>query len=152
MEAEADLFEAVAGFFVAEHWPVQLMAQEGTIKTGFRGHNGQWNCLGTVFAHLEQFVFYSMAPIKVPDERRLAVAEFITRANHGLHVGNFELDFASGDVAYKTSIDVEGDRLSEALVRQLVMANVSTMDRYLPGLKEVVAEVDPAVAIADIEG
>ena len=146
------MFETIAGFFVTEHWPVQLQAQEGLVKTGFRGSSGQWNCVGQVFDHIDQFVFYSVAPVTVATERRSAVAEFLTRANHGLHVGNFELDYGSGEVRYKTSIDVEGDRISEALVRQLVMANVSTMDRYLPGLKEVASEVDPAVAIADIEG
>ncbi len=146
------MFETVAGFFVAEHWPVQLQAQEALVKTGFRGTNGQWNCTGYVHEQLDQFVFFSVAPVTAPTERRSAVAEFITRANHGLHIGNFELDYDSGEIRYKTSIDVEGDQLSEALVRQLVMTNVSTMDRYLPGLKEVAAEVDPAVAIADIEG
>jgi len=52
-------------------------------------------------------------------------------------IGNFELDFAEGEVAYKTSIDVEGDRLSFALIQQLVYANVTMMDKYLPGMKLV---------------
>ncbi len=146
------MFETVAEYFVAQNWPVQLMAREGTLKTGFRGHNGQWNCTAYAFPEFEQFVFYSVAPVLVPAERRAAACEFIARVNHGLHIGNFEIDLETGEIRYKTSIDVEGSQLTVPLVRQLVTANVSTMDRYLPGLKQVAASVDPAVAIADIEG
>jgi hypothetical protein len=48
------------------------------------------------------------------------VAEFLTRANSGMVIGNFELDFADGEIRYKTSIDVEGDKLSYAIIKRLV--------------------------------
>lgn len=38
-----------------------------------------------------------------------------------------------------TSIDVSGDRLTYALVKQLVQANLRAMARYLPGLAAIVA-------------
>ncbi len=50
----------------------------------------------------------------------MAVAEFITRANFGIVIGNFEIDFSDGEIRYKTSIDVEGDRPSFALIKRLV--------------------------------
>jgi hypothetical protein len=65
------------------------------------------------------------------------VADFLTRANYGLIVGNFEMDLNDGEVRYKTSIDVEGDELTPALLRNLAYTNVKTMDRYLPGLMSV---------------
>ena len=81
------------------------------------------------------------------------MAEFITRANYGMIVGSFEMDYGDGEVRYKTSIDVEGDRLSLGLVRQLVYINVLMMDRYLPGIMKVAyGDVDPAAAIDSIEG
>lgn len=55
--------------------------------------------------------------MNVPEDRRLALAEFLTRANYGLFIGNFEMDWQDGEVRYKTSIDVAGDRLSTALVQ-----------------------------------
>lgn len=67
-------------------------------------------------------------------------------------IGNFELDFADGEIRYKISIDVEGDRLSAALIQRLVYANVSMMDEYLPGILSVIyANISPAEAIAQIE-
>jgi hypothetical protein len=63
------------------------------------------------------------------------------------------LDFEDGEIRYKTSIDVEGDRLSPAMVQQLVYANVLTMHRYLPGIMRVIyGNVSPAEATAEIEG
>ena len=80
------------------------------------------------------------------------MAEFITRANYGMIIGNFELDFSDGEVRYKTSIDVEGAELVPAVIRQLVYANVLTMDRYLKGIMAVAfGGVDPEMAVKSVE-
>ena len=45
-----------------------------------------------------------------------AIAEFLTRTNYSMIIGNFELDFADGEIRYKTSIDVQGDFLRFELI------------------------------------
>ena len=65
------------------------------------------------------------------------MAEFIARANYGIVLGNFEIDFSDGEVRFKTSIDVEGSELTPALIEPVMYANVLTMDEYLPGLLAV---------------
>ena len=126
---------------------------EPALQVGFQGESGQWLCYARIREEQEQFVFYSVCQVNAPEDKRMAVAEFLTRANYGLLIGNFELDFSDGETRYKTSIDVEGDHLSPALVQQLVYANVLTMDRYLPGIMSVLyGDVSPAEAIAQIEG
>ncbi len=52
-----------------------------------------------------------MYPVKAPEEKRLAIAEFVARANDGLRIGNFELDFGDGEVRYKRSAWI-GENLS----------------------------------------
>ena len=80
------------------------------------------------------------------------MAEFLTRANYGLIVGNFELDFDDGEVRYKTSLDVEDAELLPALLAHIVYANVTNMDRYLPGIVAVLASSQtPAEAVAQID-
>lgn len=67
-------------------------------------------------------------------------------------LGNFELDFSDGEIRYKTSIDVEGDRLTPALVQNLVYTNVMMMDQYLPGITAVLEQgLSPAEAIHWVE-
>ena len=97
-------------------------------------------------------LFYSYCPVKVPENKRPLVGDFLTRANYGLLVGNFEMDYNDGEVRYKTSIDVEGNKLSVALVKRLVYDNLAVMDRYLPGVLSVIyGGASPTEAIAQVE-
>ena len=141
--------EAVVGFLESDGWPVAVRGD--VVATKFEGRAGIWICEGRIDAH-ERFAFYSVAPEPVPEERRLAVAEYLTRVNAGLVVGNFELDLGRGIVRMKTSLDFEGEPLSTTLVRNLVYANVRAMDHYAPGLVAVAAgEAQPDEAIARVE-
>lgn len=152
MTEKPSLFETVVKFFNDDDWPIQLIDGETALRTAFRGESGQWNCYARVREQHEQYVFYSISPMAVPENARGRVAEFLHRANYGMIIGNFEIDFSDGEVRYKTSIDVEGDTLSNALCRQVVLANIMMMDRYLPGLMSVVyGGVTPEQAINEIE-
>jgi hypothetical protein len=146
------LLNTVANFFDQENWPYVQVAQESALKFAFSGEQGRWNCYAKTDESQRQVIFYSFCPLQAPAEQRLAVAEFLTRANYGLIIGNFELDFGDGEIRYKTSLDVEGDRLTLALVKHLVYTNVLTLDTYLPGILAVIEGVrSPEEAIASIE-
>jgi hypothetical protein len=139
--------------FNVDDWPFTQVEDDTALSLAFKGENGQWMCYARAKEAKEQFVFYSISPVNAPDEKRLAIAEFLTRANYGLSIGNFELDFTDGEIRYKTSIDVEGAELTPALVRSLVYTNVMTMDTYLSGIMAVIyGNYSPADAIAHIEG
>lgn len=97
-------------------------------------------------------IFYSVLPQFVPEERRREVAEFLMRANHGLVVGNFEMSFDSGEVRYKTNIISAPEGLDDALMEALLHTNISTHDRYVPGMMQVIyGGVDPVEACKRIE-
>lgn len=147
------VFTAMVDFFEDDKWPFTVVASEPVLSLHFAGEHGHWICYAQARDEQEQFVFYSVCPMAMPDFKRRAVAEFVTRANYGMIIGNFELDYADGEVRYKTSLDVEGTYLSQPLIRQAVYANVLMMDRYLPGLLSLVyTEITPEEAIAEIEG
>jgi hypothetical protein len=147
------LLEAVTEFFETNAWPFNRPEGEDVLLTGYQGENGKWPCFAWVHEAQSQFVFYSTCPVTAPENKRASVAEFITRANYELILGNFELDYEDGEVRFKTSIDVQEDRLTPALVQQLVVANVVMMDRYLPGLMLVISsDITPKEAVAKVEG
>lgn len=147
------IYDVIKAFFTEDEWPMRELDDQTALNTGFSGDNGQWNCRARADETREQFLFYSYAPKHAPYEVRQLMAEFLTRANYGLLIGNFEMDFNDGEVRYKTSIDVENDRLTVALVKSLVYANVLTMDRYLPGIEAVIdGQFTPAQAIRMVEG
>lgn len=145
------IFEEMINFFAADDWPFVQLPEQQTLQISFQGENGKWNCYARARNEQQQFVFYSICPVNAPEDKRLAIAEFITKANSGMIIDNFELDFSDGEISYKTSIDVEGD-ISAALIQRLVYANVSMMDEYLPGILSVIyGNVLAAEAIAQIE-
>lgn len=146
------IMETAIKFFKEYDWPFSKSEDEAVLRTAFQGSNGEWPCY--VFASEEQqrLTFYSVCPVRAAEDKRMAVAEFITLVNHGLIIGNFELDFDDGEVRFKTSIDVEGDRLSTALVKRMVLPNAAMMDIYLPGIMKVIyGNASPAQAVAEIE-
>jgi len=153
LSTSTQIFEEMVIFFKEDDWPFYEVEGKPILQMAFQGENGKWTCYAKARVEQEQFVFYSICPVNAPDSKRLAVAEFLTRANSGMIIGNFELDFADGEVRYKTSIDVDGDMLSSALIKRLVYANVTMMDEYLPGIMSVIyGDVSPKDAIAQIEG
>ena len=134
----APIIEITTAFFEQEGWPFHRHESEDTLLTKYRGENGQWNCEAWTREEERQLLFYSLCPFDVPEDKRDDVAELLTRANHDLAIGNFDLDYDEGTVRFRTSIDVEDDRISISLVRNLVMANVTMMDLYLPEIREII--------------
>ena len=49
-------------------------------------------------------VIYGMPRISADSETMAVVSEYITRANFGLTIGNFEMDFSDGELRFKSSI------------------------------------------------
>jgi hypothetical protein len=146
-------FETLRQFLEADGWYPQLLDDKTIFRLAFDGKNGELRCYAQVRVELEQFLFYAVAPVKVPEEVRSDVAEFLTRANYGLRIGNFELDYRDGEVRYKTSLDFEGETLTNHFIRNTIYPAVQTMDRYLKGLLSVMfGGRTPKEAIEEVEG
>jgi len=146
------LFDLMVEYFERDEWPYDRVEGQDILQLGYRTEQLAWTCFAQVVQDDQQFIFYSVMPVKVAAEKRPFVAEYITRANYGLVVGNFEMKWDTGDVRYKTSIDIEDDRLSYALWRSVVYANVFIAERYVPGLVAVVYDdVLPKTAVLQAE-
>ena len=146
-----EMIDIVICFLNTDEWLYHQTEDEPVFQMSFQGHHGKLTC----YAHVDEahflFSFYSISPIYVPEEKRTAIAEFITRANYSTKIGNFEMDFSDGEVRFKTSIDVENDRLSQALISNLVYANVWMMDYYLPGMLSVIyGGISPLEALENL--
>ena len=81
-----------------------------------------------------------------------SVAEFIARANSGMIIGNFEMDFRDGTLRFKSSFDYSGIKCGPAIVRNAILAALNNAGTYAPGFTELLSGVKtPAQAIADAE-
>ncbi|MEM9907744.1 MAG: YbjN domain-containing protein [Cyanobacteria bacterium P01_D01_bin.44] len=150
--AESPLFSVVRCFFVEADWDILRYPDSLTLELKTRGSQSEWSCLAQVDDIQDQFLFYSFCPVTVPAECRPKLAEFCVRANLGMVLGNFELDFDTGTLRYKTSVDVEGSYLEPAMIRQLVQANLETMDHYWPAImKAIYGDVSSIAALSAVE-
>ncbi len=146
-------FELLSSYLDDDEWFPRRIEGKYAYSMSYSGKNGDLRCYAIVRVDLEEFLFYAVAPVKVPDEVRMAVAEYITRANYGLRIGNFELDYSDGEVRYKSSLDFESQSLTPDLIRNAIYPAVHTMDRYLPGLLRVsFGGATPHEAIEEVEG
>lgn len=146
-------FEALGRFLSDDNWYPQQLPDRHIYRMTFSGKHGDFRCIAQVIVQLEQFLFYAIAGPRAPEEVRPAVAEFITRANYGMRIGNFELDYSDGEVRYKAALDFEGETLTPTLLRNHIYPVVTTMDHYLPGLMSVMfGGRTPFEAIEEIEG
>ena len=146
------LLDTVTAFLKQDGWPYEQVENDTVVRVLFQGDHAQFACFAQTREEVHQFVFYSVCPVSVPEHKRVEMAEFITRANYDMVLGNFEMDFADGELRFKTSIDVEGTELTPELIKPLLYANVLMLDQYLPGVMSVIyADVSPETAVEKVE-
>ena len=150
------MLDVVRAFMEEDDWPYEDLdtpAEVGTaLQTAFKGEHGTWDCITIVREDARQLLFYSLYPEDVPEASRGPMAELVVRANEDLILGNFELDMDDGTMRFKTSLDVSQDELTVGLLRPVMIANVLTMDTYLPAIVAVAdGSSSPKDAIAIVE-
>ena len=146
------LMDVVLRFLQEDQWSYQLLEHKPMIRAGYHGEHGTWVCYLQVDEENQRFLFYTYMGLNIPPQYRTAVAEYLTRANYGLPVGNFEMDLDTGDVRFRTSVETPEDELSVAMIRALAYANLRAMDHYFPGVLAVVhGGLSPEAALARTE-
>ena len=118
-------------------WQYAPVEGQSTLAMGFRGRNGSWMCYAHIDDERGALVIYSVTAKAVPAQGRQGMSGFLTRANFGLVLGNFEMDFSDGETRFKTSVELGQTEANTALLRHLLHVNVATLDRYLPGIEGV---------------
>lgn len=142
------IYDALLQFF-NDGWFFTQNDEETFLRLLYDGKNGEWNAYAQALEERSQFIFYSVYPQSIPEIQRPNMAELLTRINYGLILGNFEMDYADGEVRFKTSVDVENSDLTTELIKPVVFANLGTLDRYWPALAAIAAGgVGPPEALA----
>lgn len=145
----AQSFSTLGRFLEHEGWLPQQVEDRLIYRVHFTTEFGLLACYTQIRAEA-LFLCYVVAPLRVAERMRPAVAEFIHRANYGLWIGNFEMDMDDGEVRYKSSLDFEGVPLSYELIRNAIFPAIQSMVCYLPGLAAVVEGRPPAEVVADL--
>jgi hypothetical protein len=137
------LLTDLRALFRENGWPFSDVRGAPVLFSELSGTLGRWKFYAQVVEEQDLILLYSVCPFRVPEERRAEVSEFLTRANYGLAAGNFELDFADGEVRYKTALQRHVDGLDAATLKRAVRANGIAMETYLPGVGAVITGTAP---------
>ena len=131
------LIDVVENFFNERELPFERIEDQTIFKAVGTGANGDWTVWIEVREDDGLVLVWSSYQDGVPEARRPAMMELITRINPDVAVGAFELDLDRGNLSFRTSIDVTGDRFTDALLERLIGANVGEFDDYLPAIDKI---------------
>ncbi len=146
------ILSTVEQWLKSDDWNYDKHPEDPLIRCGVQGNGVTFRLYFQAREEQDQLLLYVVGPNLVPEDKRTAVMEFLTRVNYGLVIGNFELDLSDGEVRYKVSVDVEGSKLVPIMVKNLIGAGVTMMDRYYPGLMAVAyGGKSPLEAIKDVD-
>jgi hypothetical protein len=127
-------------------------AYEKTLTLRVRGERAVYEVFFSVDETRRQAHCFANLPALAPDDRRMAVAEAIVRANYKMALGGFEMDFTDGEVRFHNAVAMEDSTLTEQMADQMLGVSIFTCDRFHDALVRVmVAGADPAEEIAAID-
>ncbi len=130
-----------------------VVSDEKTMRFPISCENGKYYCTLIADESRNFVCLYSVLPNYIPFDKRHAISEFITRANYGMNIGNFEMDFSDGEVRFKTSMTTYDHPPGDGDLSCLIHTNIGTLDNYMKGFMGVVyGGKSPTEAIHEIEG
>ena len=145
---------AIKKFFEDDEWHFDFNEDEGVFKCGLAVHGKLGDVQVVVTVGSNDFTSYHILRIKASEDVRSAVAEYLTRANYGLKLGNFEMDFRDGEIRYKAyDMCAESEEApDEEIIRRCIYVGGAMVSRYGdPLLKVMFGFADPDEAVAEAE-
>lgn len=98
------------------------------------------------------YISYAVIDMNADEAQRKEVAEFLTRANYGLNLGNFEMDMNDGEIRYKYAVDCDHCTLSSQMIESSLDIPIAMFQRYGDDLLKVMfgmASAEEAVKCAE---
>ena len=131
--------------------------EENEIRTiySFRVNlkNGTCDTLIEIINDPGKVITSTYLSVKIPEEHRNKVSEFITRVNDLLSIGNFNLDLNNGNLCFKTSfLYNEIYNGYTDLFHEYLYLTFNMVDIYIPAIMSVIySNVSPEDAYNNIE-
>lgn len=115
------------------------------VRIGVRARANDENACLRIFS-------YGYVDQHADEDCMASVCEYLTRANYGLSIGNFELDHSDGEIRYNVSINSVDALPGADALDDLVTIPVSMFNRYGNGLLAVsMGMMSPKDAIEQAE-
>ena len=127
-------------------------SDDRSIWANFCGKVGAYQIVARVNEDPGVFRVYGNFPVDIPRGARSSIAETIIRANYGLQVGRFEMDFDNGHLRFHMGQILTSNRLEAEIIELMIQLTIEMLDRYLPAILSVIyGNEHPQDAIRHVE-
>ena len=152
LQDDYSLFDHVTSWFDRQGMNYDAHPERSYIASCVLRKDGRWGLVIEIDEQYRQIFFYSQLDMFSPEDRFQAVMEFMTRANHGMRQGHFELDLTDGEMCFKIGIQFSELAPSDMQVGSLINCVIGVTSQYFPGLMAVIyGGCKPKEAVESIE-
>lgn len=136
-----NIANAVCDFLNDDDWHFSFDENRGIFKFGL-GLKGKLKRINYIVdIKNDEYLVYAICPLGVDedDSKMMAnMAEFICRANYGLKMGNFELDFNDGEVRFKVHVLCKGITPTAEMIKRSIYCPATMFDHYGSGIVDII--------------
>lgn len=143
---QALLFSKVIEYVKSQNWKYRIIGDGQNIVELHMNLKSKLNsCHVLVVAEEKCIQAFAVCPLQAQKDTFANVSEYITRANYGLKMGNFELDYRDGEIRYRSFLSCREGIPSLKDIEYCVDVTFLMMNRYGDGLaKNIMGFGDPA--------
>jgi hypothetical protein len=136
------LLDAIQSAFQRHGWHCEPVSGRLVVEAGFDAHHTRVKVHVQAFPEIHAISVVGYAASNVPTGRMGMAAEMLMRLNQELTVGNFEINYDSGQVFFRaTNVFGDGEPALD-VIAGLVHATVAEIDRLTPFLT-LLLRMDP---------
>lgn len=147
------LFQCAKDYVESQGWKYKMIGNGGDVIEINMGIDSKLKkCRLLVIVSDRDIQSIAVSPLNASEDTYGDVVEFLTRANYGLKVGNFEFDYSDGEVRYQSILSCIEGAPSMRDVERIVDMPILMMQRYGDGLvKNMMGYGNPKDDIEEIE-
>ena len=149
-------FEAIRKYFSAEDHEASQVGSQPILNLRFDGsfddRDEEWK--GQIILQetrsFKKVILFSFVPFKISEDKQELIAELLNRINYAEDVGSFEMNYNTGQVRCRTSIEIISDNITSNHLYGIDTNNTDLMGKYIPIIDQVnKGELLPMDAIDD---
>lgn len=152
-EYSSQIANTLVSHMEEEEYEYEFDRENGLIRMNFK-IKSKLGLVRFVLNIFEDFyVSYALIDMIADEDNRKEVAEYLTRANYGMNLGNFEMDMRDGAIRYKVAIDCNHCQLSPQMIEDSLDSPIIVFQRYGDEMIKVMMGMESAEeAIKIVEG
>ena len=143
---------SVLDFFNEHDFHFDFNEEDGIITTDFPTRSKVGSLDFRIRFLSDGYISHATVRISADNDTREKIAEYLTRANYGLQIGNFEMDLRDGEIRFKVFCRSGDIALTEEQITDCFILPIIQFETYGNDLLAVLFGMkEPEQAIQDAE-